>query len=201
MGTATVHFERINARNILKICDLSDTLSDQQRKMVANNAVSIVQAHCSENAWLRAIYAGEILIGLIMLHIGSDYADGIDCPAKGQRHSYIQVFKSSYVNRVSPAAGSFADYCGSFHILEIIGEFLCSGESVAAGKHIKIDVRHPGTRDVCVAPELLGGIGFSNIEAVEMFRLVKEIAGDKLNHAGRASAVLTQIEDNGIGIS
>lgn len=80
MGTATVHFERINARNVLKICNLSDTLSDQQRKMVADNAVSIAQAHCSENAWVRAIYVSDTPIGLIMLHIGSDYADGIDCP-------------------------------------------------------------------------------------------------------------------------
>jgi diamine N-acetyltransferase len=48
--------------------------------MVADNAVSIAQAHFSENAWLRAIYAGEQLVGFIMLHVGSDYDDGIDCP-------------------------------------------------------------------------------------------------------------------------
>ncbi|MEJ2449023.1 MAG: GNAT family N-acetyltransferase, partial [Anaerolineales bacterium] len=45
-----------------------------------DNALSIAQAHCSENAWLRAIYAGDTLVGFIMLHIGSDWADGIDCP-------------------------------------------------------------------------------------------------------------------------
>lgn len=75
-----VHFERIDAKSVLDICNLSQTLSPQQRKMVADNAVSIAQAYCSENAWLRAIYAGDVPIGLIMLHIGSDYADGIDCP-------------------------------------------------------------------------------------------------------------------------
>lgn len=37
----------------------------------------IAQAHCSENAWLRAIYADDTPIGFIMLHIGSDYDDEI----------------------------------------------------------------------------------------------------------------------------
>ena len=47
---------------------------------MADNALSIAQAHFSENAWLRAIYADETIVGFIMLHIGSDWADGIDCP-------------------------------------------------------------------------------------------------------------------------
>jgi len=75
-----VHFERITARTVLQICQLSETLTPQQRKMVADNALSIAQAYFSENAWLRAIYADDTPIGLLMLHIGSDYADGIDCP-------------------------------------------------------------------------------------------------------------------------
>jgi diamine N-acetyltransferase len=29
---------------------------------------------------MRAIYAGEELVGFLMLHIGSNWADGIDCP-------------------------------------------------------------------------------------------------------------------------
>ncbi|NBD36337.1 MAG: GNAT family N-acetyltransferase [Chloroflexi bacterium] len=48
--------------------------------MVADNAVSIAQAHVSEQAWLRAIHADDELVGFIMLHFGSDYDDGIDCP-------------------------------------------------------------------------------------------------------------------------
>jgi diamine N-acetyltransferase len=55
-------------------------LNPRQRRMVADNALSIAQAHFSENAWLRAIYADDTPIGFLMLHIGSDYADGIDCP-------------------------------------------------------------------------------------------------------------------------
>ncbi|MGC9334354.1 MAG: GNAT family N-acetyltransferase [Anaerolineae bacterium] len=75
-----VHFERITAKTVVQVCQLSETLTPQQRKMVADNALSIAQAHFSENAWLRAIYAGDTPVGFLMLHIGSDYADGIDCP-------------------------------------------------------------------------------------------------------------------------
>jgi diamine N-acetyltransferase len=76
----SVHFVRINAKNVLAICGLSETLSVQQRQCVTDNSVSIAQAYCSENVWLRAIYAEETPIGLIMLHVGSDWDDGIDCP-------------------------------------------------------------------------------------------------------------------------
>lgn len=75
-----VHFKRITAQTVVPICKLSETLTEQQRKMVADNALSISQAHFSENAWMRAIYADETPIGFVMLHIGSDYEDGIDCP-------------------------------------------------------------------------------------------------------------------------
>ena len=75
-----IHFKRITARTVGPICRLSRTLSPQQRTMVTDNALSIAQAHFSENAWMRAIYADEIAIGFILLHTGSDYDDGIDCP-------------------------------------------------------------------------------------------------------------------------
>jgi diamine N-acetyltransferase len=75
-----IHFERITAKTVLQICKLSETLPPPQRSMVADNAISIAQAHYSKNAWVRAIYADDTPIGFMMLHIGSDYADGIDCP-------------------------------------------------------------------------------------------------------------------------
>ncbi|MEH6943243.1 GNAT family N-acetyltransferase [Bacillus sp. JJ722] len=73
-----VHFRRINATNVLEICNLSNTLSKVQRDMVADNAISIAQASFSENAWFRSIYAGDHAIGFIMLHQSSNYDDGID---------------------------------------------------------------------------------------------------------------------------
>jgi len=75
-----IHFMRITATTMNKICDLSKTLSPAQRHMVADNVRSIAEAHFSPDAWMRAIYADETPIGFIMTHTGSDYEDGIDCP-------------------------------------------------------------------------------------------------------------------------
>lgn len=74
-----IHFRRITAATVTDICRLSETLTSQQRGMVADNSVSIAQGHFSENAWMRAIYADETPIGFIMTHTGSDYDDDIDC--------------------------------------------------------------------------------------------------------------------------
>lgn len=78
--TPDIHFMRITATTLNQICDLSETLSPTQRKMVADNVRSIAEASFSPSAWMRAIYADETPIGFIMTHTGSDYEDGIDCP-------------------------------------------------------------------------------------------------------------------------
>jgi diamine N-acetyltransferase len=75
-----IHFMRITAATMNAICDLSDTLSPQHRRMVATNVRSMAEAHFSPSAWMRAIYADDTPIGFIMTHTGSDYEDGIDCP-------------------------------------------------------------------------------------------------------------------------
>jgi len=75
-----VHFKRITAATVLDVCRLSETLTKAQREMVSDNAVSLAQAAFSDAAWVRAIYSGDDLVGFIMLHFGSDYEDGIDCP-------------------------------------------------------------------------------------------------------------------------
>jgi diamine N-acetyltransferase len=63
-----VTLREITAETVVQICKLSDTLSEQQRKMVAPNAQSIAQAHFSDKAWFRAIYAGETPVGFVMLY-------------------------------------------------------------------------------------------------------------------------------------
>ncbi|MBN1641517.1 MAG: GNAT family N-acetyltransferase [Anaerolineae bacterium] len=65
---ATVSLREITAETVLQICDLSDTLPEQQQRMVAENAVSIAQAHFSDKAWFRAIYADEAPVGFVMLY-------------------------------------------------------------------------------------------------------------------------------------
>lgn len=73
-------FRRISALNVCEICELSETLSDRHRNMVADNGVSIAEGFCSDRAWFRGIYADDTPVGFIMLHEGSDWDDGIDCP-------------------------------------------------------------------------------------------------------------------------
>lgn len=75
-----IHFERITARTVLAVCHLTYTLTPLQRDAVEDNAESIAQAHFSDSAWFRAIYADEEPVGFIMVHVGSDYADGVLCP-------------------------------------------------------------------------------------------------------------------------
>ena len=75
-----VHFVQLSAKNVLEICKMSETLPGEQRQAVADNALSIAQGHCSSNAWMRAIYQDSTPVGFIMLHLGSDWEDGIDCP-------------------------------------------------------------------------------------------------------------------------
>ena len=47
-------------------------VAPSQQNMVANNAVSIAQAHFEEKAWFRGIYADETPVGFIMLYDDPD---------------------------------------------------------------------------------------------------------------------------------
>ena len=48
------------------VCALS--VADRQRSFVAENAKTVQQAKEAPEAWLRAIYAGDQLVGLVLLH-------------------------------------------------------------------------------------------------------------------------------------
>jgi diamine N-acetyltransferase len=48
---------------------------EDQRDLVAPNALSIAQAYFCEHAWFRAVYADETLVGFIMLHDESEKAE------------------------------------------------------------------------------------------------------------------------------
>ena len=65
---AKVSLREVTEKTVVQICNLSDTLSERQQKMVAPNARSIAQAHFSDKAWFRAIYADETPVGFIMLY-------------------------------------------------------------------------------------------------------------------------------------
>lgn len=57
-------------QSILKI-----RVRPDQEKYVANNAVSIAQAHFHEDAWFRGIYAGDEAVGFVMLSLIPEKAE------------------------------------------------------------------------------------------------------------------------------
>lgn len=64
---AKVTLREITAETVGPVCRLSRTLPEHQHGFVADNAFSIAQAHFSETAWFRAVYADETPLGFIML--------------------------------------------------------------------------------------------------------------------------------------
>lgn len=65
---AAVTLREVTADTLRAICTLSDTLLENQKKMVASNAVSIAQAYFEPKAWFRAIYADDTPVGFVMLY-------------------------------------------------------------------------------------------------------------------------------------
>lgn len=64
-----IHLKEINKDNIFQVMKLSETLDDYQKICVAPNAVSLAQAYISPNAWPRAIYHDDDLVGFVMLSL------------------------------------------------------------------------------------------------------------------------------------
>ena len=62
---ATVSLREITRETVRSILDLN--VAKEQEKLVASNARSIAEAHFAESAWFRAIYAGEMPVGFVML--------------------------------------------------------------------------------------------------------------------------------------
>jgi len=62
-----INFREIDKENLIAIIDLQ--VADDQKDLVAINAISIAQAHYSDKAWFRAIYDDETPVGFIMLSL------------------------------------------------------------------------------------------------------------------------------------
>lgn len=76
MGPYTpVELVEITEETVSGIVLLSETLTEPQRSMVADNAVSISQGHFSQYAWFRAIFAGKAPVGFLMLYDSAEEPD------------------------------------------------------------------------------------------------------------------------------
>jgi diamine N-acetyltransferase len=63
---AAVRLEPLSPDNVRAVCDLR--VAPGQEDLVTPNAVSIAEAYVHEQAWCRAVYAGDELVGFVMLH-------------------------------------------------------------------------------------------------------------------------------------
>src|SRR5947208_1127604 len=66
MGVMLISLREITADTVHQITSLS--VSPEQQRFVASNAISLAQALFSPDAWYRAIYAGESPAGFVMLY-------------------------------------------------------------------------------------------------------------------------------------
>ena len=65
MTQSTVTLREVTKDNFRAIAGLS--VADDQKNFVANNAFSMAEASFEEEAWFRAIYAGDTPVGFAML--------------------------------------------------------------------------------------------------------------------------------------
>jgi diamine N-acetyltransferase len=65
-NSSTVSLREVTADTVRAICRLD--VSEEQKRFVAPNSVSIAQAYFEPKAWFRAIYADETPVGFLMLY-------------------------------------------------------------------------------------------------------------------------------------
>lgn len=70
---AVVTLREVTSDNLDEILRLK--VKPEQEKFVANNAISIAQAHFEPKAWFRAIYADETPVGFLMLYDDPEKTD------------------------------------------------------------------------------------------------------------------------------
>ena len=70
---AVVTLREVTKDNLGQILRLK--VRPDQEQFVANNAISIAQAHFEEKAWFRAIYADETPVGFVMLYDDPETTD------------------------------------------------------------------------------------------------------------------------------
>ncbi|MCB2223368.1 MAG: GNAT family N-acetyltransferase [Actinobacteria bacterium] len=66
MAPATVTLREITKDTVRDVMRLQVT--EHQKQFVAENSVSIAQAHFEPKAWFRAIYAGDDPVGFVMVY-------------------------------------------------------------------------------------------------------------------------------------
>lgn len=82
-----IQLKELDQDNVRDVIRMYDTLTDEQKKCVAPNAVSIAQAYVHPTAWPRVIYDGDKMIGFVMLNLHDE-----DIPTEDQPAYYLWRF-------------------------------------------------------------------------------------------------------------
>ncbi|HOI85573.1 MAG TPA: GNAT family N-acetyltransferase [Acholeplasmataceae bacterium] len=82
-----IQLKPLDRENLFHVIDLSDTLSDEQKKCVAPNVISIAQAYVNPQAWPNAIYDDDRLVGFVMLALHDS-----DIPEEDQPSYFLWRF-------------------------------------------------------------------------------------------------------------
>ena len=76
-----IEFKEITYDNLKAVIKLSDTLSEQDKKHVAPNVVSLAEAYLNYDiAWPRAIVVDDVAVGFVMLGLDNYIAEEKDWP-------------------------------------------------------------------------------------------------------------------------
>jgi diamine N-acetyltransferase len=135
---AEVTLREVTAETLYVVCQLSDTLTEPQKHMVAPNAYSIAEAHFAKHAWFRAIYADEVPVGFIMLHDSAEEEPGyliwrlmIGGPFQGMGFGRKAVELLIDYVRTRPGANELLTSCGL-------------GEGSPEGFYLELGFKHTG---------------------------------------------------------
>ena len=67
---ADVRLEPVTQDDVRAVCDLR--VAPAQESFVTANAISLAEAYVYPQAWCRAVYAADELVGFVMLHDTAD---------------------------------------------------------------------------------------------------------------------------------
>ena len=73
MISKTVTLQEITAENVRQVCELS--VNTKQKNYVAENAIAIAEACYSKNDWMRAVYADDTPVGLMVVKAQPEKAE------------------------------------------------------------------------------------------------------------------------------
>ncbi len=126
--------------------------------------------------------------------------DRVDRPAIGDPQLELQVVTADELHRVPATSRGFTDHRRPSQRLQVVGELLRGGEGRSAGEHVEVGRRQSASSHVVRGPRLYDPVLRPLVPAVDVRRLVEEVAEQQPDHPGVPAAVVAQIDDDGVRV-